>query len=134
MAPYRNGAAEMSHVHLILGSNSLRLKGLIYPQKDELDMGLATGMSGGGEVHVSKKSVPTLTLLRSFAGVRDEDYEALRNWHTTISEGPRNTFSFVDGDGSTLTVRWINNLGDWQRDAGNRWSGFFRLHVEDFQI
>lgn len=123
----------MSHVHLISGANSLRLRGLIYPQKDELELGLAMGMSGGGEVYVSQKGVPMLTLVRSFAGIRDEDYDTLRDWYTDVCEGPRNPFSFVDGDGSTRTVRWINSLRDWQRDASNRWSGFMRLHVEDFQ-
>ncbi len=124
----------MSHVHLISGANSLRLKGLIYPQRDDLDMGLAIGTSGGGEKYVSKKAAPTLTLVRSFAGVRDEDYDELRAWYTSVSEGPRNTFSFVDGDGSNHTVRWINSLRDWQRDSNNRWSGAMKLHVEDFQI
>ncbi len=123
----------MSHVHLISGANSLRLKGLIYPQKDELEMGLAVGASGGGEIYVSQKGVPALTLVRSFAGVRDEDYDDLRIWYTDVSEGPRNTFSFTDGDGSSHTVRWINSLRDWQRDAGNRWSGLMKLHVENYQ-
>ncbi len=123
----------MSHVHFTSGANSLRLKGLIYPQKDELEMGLATGASGGGEVYVSQKGAPTLTLVRSFAGVRDEDYDALRDWYTDVSEGPRSTFSFVDADGSNYTVRWINSLRDWQRDAANRWSGFVKLQVENFQ-
>jgi hypothetical protein len=123
----------MSHVHLISGSNSLRLKGLIYPQKDELDLGLSTGLSGGGEIYVSKKGVPSLKLTRSFAGVRDEDYEELCTWYTDTCEGPRNTFSFTDGDGSTHVVRWLNGPADWQRDAGNRWSGFMRLRVEDFE-
>jgi len=124
----------MSHVHLISGANSLRLKGLIYPQKDELDVGLAIGTSGGGEIYVSQKAVPTLTLVRSFLGVRDEDYDSLRDWYTDVAAGPRNAFSFTDGDGSNYTVRWINSLRDWHREASNRWSGFLRLHVEDFQI
>jgi hypothetical protein len=123
----------MSHVHLISGTNSIRLKGLIYPQKDELELGLAVGTSGGGEAYVSRKGVPTLTLVRSFAGVRDEDFGVLKNWYTTVSEGPRNSFSFVDGDGTTHTVRWTNSLSDWQRDASNRWSGSMRLFVKDFE-
>ncbi len=123
----------MSHVHLISGANTLRLKGLIYPQKDELDMGMTMGTSRAGDVYVSKRAEPTLTLARSFTGVRDEDYDDLRNWYTNVSEGPRNTFSFVDGDGSNQTVRWINGLRDWQKDSNNRWSGMMLLRVEGFQ-
>lgn len=123
----------MSHVHLILGANTLRLKGLIYPQRDELDLGLAVGTSRGGDIYVSRKGAPALTLVRSFAGVRDEDYDQLRTWYTSISEGPRNSFSLVDGDGSNQTVRWINNLRDWQKDSNNRWSGVMKLRVEGFQ-
>ena len=123
----------MSHVHLISGSNSIRLRGLIYPHKDDLDLGLATGMSGGGEVYVSQKGVPSLTLVRFFAGVRNEDYEALRGWYSSVSQGSRNPFTFIDADGSSRTVRWINSPSDWQKDAENRWSGAIKLHVEDFE-
>ncbi len=123
----------MSHVHLISGTDTLRLKGLVYPQTDELDLGLAVGTSRGGDIYVSRKSAPALTLSRSFTGVRDEDFDQLRDWHIRVSEGPRNSFSFIDGDGSSRTVRWINGLGDWRKDSSNRWSGFMKLRVEDFQ-
>jgi hypothetical protein len=107
---------------------------MIYPQKDELDLGLAIGVSGGGEIYVSRKAVPGLTLVRSFAGVRNEDYLALRDWYANVSEGSRNSFSFIDGDGSNQTVRWINSLLDWQKEAENHWSGSLRFRVEDFEI
>ena len=93
---------------------------MIYPQTAELDLGLAVGTSGGGEVYVSRKGVPTLTLVTLFAGVRDEDFGVLKNWYTAVSEGPRNSFSFVDGDGTTHSVRWTNNRRDWHRAASNR--------------
>ena len=123
----------MPHVHLISGTDSTRLRGLISPRKDELDLGLAAGISGGGELYVSRKASPSLTLTRMFAGIRDEDYENLRQWYTDIAQGPRNAFLFIDGDGSGHTVHWINNLLDWQRDAHNRWSGLMRLRVENFE-
>lgn len=123
----------MPHVHLISGTNSMRLRGLVHPSKDELDLGLATDVSGGGEVYVSQKSVPSLTLVRSFAGVRNEDYESLRSWYTNICQGARNAFIFIDADGSTYTVRWTNSPLDWQRDAENLWSGSITLRVEDFE-
>ncbi len=111
----------------------MRLRGLVHPSKDELDLGLATDVSGGGEVYVSQKSVPSLTLVRSFAGVRNEDYESLRSWYTNICQGARNAFIFIDADGSTYTVRWTNSPLDWQRDAENLWSGSITLRVEDFE-
>ena len=125
---------KMSHVHFISSTDSIRLRGLIPPQKDELDMGLAAGVSGGGDVHVSRKGVPSLMLIRMFAGVREEDYRSLKQWYTTVSEGMRNPFLFIDSDGSSHTVRWINSMLDWQRDADNKWSGSMRLRVEEFEI
>ena len=123
----------MSHVHFISEGDSIRLKGLIHPIKDELDLGLATGTSAGGELYVSQKAAPALTLIRSFAGVRDEDYEALKDWFVNVSQGARNPFTFVDADGLGYTVRWINSLINWQRDAENRWSGALNLRVEGFE-
>jgi hypothetical protein len=123
----------MSHVHLISGANSIRLRGLIPPQKDELDLGLAAAVSGGGEVHVSKKAEPSLTLVRMFAGVREEEYRAIRQWYTDVSQGMRNPFLFIDSDGESYTVRWTNDLLDWQRDTDNRWSGVMKLRVEGYE-
>jgi len=123
----------MPQVQLISGENSIRVRGLIYPHKDELDLGLATGVSGGGDVYVSRKGAPALTLSRMFAGVRNEDYLALRNWYMDVAEGSRKAFSFVDGDGSDYSVRWLNSLADWQKDAENHWSGLMQLRVEDFE-
>ncbi len=123
----------MTHVHFVSGANSIRLRGLVHPRKDELDLGLALAISGGGDVYVSRKTAPSLTLRRSFAHVRDEDYESLKNWFVNVSQGPRNTFVFIDADGSSRTVRWANGLDDWQRDAENRWSGSLKLMVEEFE-
>ncbi|UCD57331.1 MAG: hypothetical protein JSV16_16245 [Candidatus Hydrogenedentota bacterium] len=123
----------MSHVHLVSGENSIRIRGLIYPHRDELDLGLAVGVSESGEVYISRKGAPALTLVRLFAGVRDEEHEALRSWYTGVSEGSRNTFMFIDADGSNHTVRWINGPLDWQKDGENRWSGLMRLRVEGFE-
>jgi hypothetical protein len=106
---------------------------LIYPHREELDLGLATGVSGGGELFVSRKGAPALTLVRRFAGVRSEDYLALRNWYTAVAEGARNSFSFVDADGTGYAVRWLNSLTDWERNADNQWSGSMHLRVEDFE-
>ena len=123
----------MPQVQLISGENSIRVRGLIYPQKDELDLGLAIGMSNGGDIFVSRKGAPALTLSRMFAGVRNDDYQTIRNWYTGIAEGSRNTFSFIDGDGSNYSVRWLNSLADWQKDSENHWSGLMQLRVEDFE-
>jgi hypothetical protein len=123
----------MSYIYLISGINSLKLRGLIYPHKEEMDLGLAMGVSGGGDVYVSRKAAPALTLVRAFAGVRDDDYEALRDWYADVSVGMKVPFTFVDAAGATYVVRWINNLLDWQRDADNRWSGLIRLRVENFE-
>jgi hypothetical protein len=123
----------MPQVQLTSGENSIRIRGLIYPQKDELDLGLATGLSGGGEVYVSRKSAAALTLVRMFAGVRNEDYLALKNWYANIAEGSKNSFSLVDGDGSEYTVRWLNGPADWEKSAENQWSGLMRLRIEDFE-
>jgi len=122
----------MDHVHLISDTNSLLLRGLIYPARDDLDLGLAAGLSQAGDVHVGKKQPPVLTLARSFAGVRDIDFEALKDWYLYVAEGPCNTFTFVDGDGLSYTVRWMNGPADWQKDAANRWSGKLMLRVEGF--
>ena len=123
----------MSHVHLITESCAMILRGLIYPCRDALDLGDAMGVTGGGEVYVSRKGVPSLTLVREFAGVRNEEHRALRDWYVSVSHGMRNCFIFVDGDASSHTVRWINSPFEWQKDAENRWSGTLRLHVEDFE-
>ncbi len=124
----------MPQVQLISGASSIRLRGLIYPQKDELDLGLATGVSGGGDIYVSRKGAPALTLVRRFAGVRNEEFLALKNWYTDIAEGARNSFSFIDGDGSNFTVRWLNGPGDWEKSAENQWSGLMILRVDDFEL
>jgi hypothetical protein len=123
----------MLHVHFISGGNSLRLKGLVHPMKDELDLGLSTGVSAGGELYVSQKASSTLTLVRSFAGVHDEGYEALKNWFASVSQGSRNPFTFIDADGLSYTVRWTDSLLGWQRDADNRWSGTLNLRVEGYE-
>jgi len=123
----------MSHVHLISELHTMILRGLIYPCRNALDLGVAMGVSGGGEVYASRKGVPSLTLARMFAGVRSEDHQALRSWYVSVSQGMRNPFIFIDGDGSSYTVRWINSPFDWQRDAENRWSGEMQLRVEDFE-
>ena len=124
----------MSHVHLISESNSITLRGPICPCKNILDLGLATGMTGGGEVYVSRKGVPSLTLMRMFAGIRNEEHQALRNWYVSVSRGMRDPFIFIDADGSSHMVRWINGPFDWQKDSENRWSGMMQLRVEDLEI
>ncbi|RJP24763.1 MAG: hypothetical protein C4520_03525 [Candidatus Abyssobacteria bacterium SURF_5] len=123
----------MQHVHLISETNSLVLHGLMYPLKDEMDLGLAGGISQDGGIYVGRKAAPSLTLVRSFAGVRDVDYEALRDWYVYVAEGMRRVFSFVDGDGLGYSVRWLNGPSDWQKDGANRWSGTIRLRVEGFE-
>ena len=124
----------MSHVHLISESGSLTVRGLIHPCKDELEPGLAMGVTEGGELYVSRKGVPSLTLVRAFAGVRNDEHQALRNWYSSVSHGMRNSFTFVDADGSNHAVRWINSPFEWQKDAENRWSGEMRLRVENFEF
>ena len=123
----------MPHVHLISESGALTVNGLIYPCKDALDLGVAMGVTEGGEVYVSRKGVPSLTLVRTFAGVRNEEHQALRNWYISVSHGMRNPFTFIDADASSHTVRWINSPFDWQKDAENRWSGEMHLRVEEFE-
>jgi len=122
---------KVAHIHFISGAHTLRLKGLAYPSKDEIDLGLAAGVSGGGELYVSRKGVRSLALVRSFAGVREADFRDLWEWYTSVSEGSRNPFLFIDVDGTSHTVRWLNSLSDWQKDAENRWSGTVKLRVEE---
>jgi hypothetical protein len=124
----------MNHIHLISDAGSLLVRGVIYPQKDDIDLGLASGVSQSGDMFISKKAAPSLTLARMFAGVSDSDYESLRDWFLTVSEGPRNSFTFIDGDGLSYTVRWMNGISDWQKDASNHWSGAMKLRVEGFAI
>lgn len=123
----------MSYVQLVCGSNSLKFKGLIHPSKDELDLGFASATSEGGEEYFSRKSAPTLTLVRAFADVRDKDFAALRNWYINVAQDSQNPFSFYDCDGSAYLVRWINGLVDWQKNAKNQWSGLIKLRVENFE-
>ena len=123
----------MPHVHLISGSNTISLHGLVFPCKEALDLGLAMAMTEGGEVYVSRKAAPSLMLIRTFAGIRNEEHRALKDWYISISQGMRNPFGFIDADITSYTVRWINSPFDWQKDAENRWSGEMRLRVEDFE-
>ena len=121
----------MNHVHLISNTNSLMLRGLIYPHKNEVDLGTAAGTSQAGDIYISKKSASSLVLVRPFAGVSDSEYEALTDWYLNESEGPRRAFTFIDGNGLSYTVRWLNSPADWQKDSLNRWSGILRLRVEN---
>ncbi|GAB4332497.1 MAG: hypothetical protein Kow0099_04260 [Candidatus Abyssubacteria bacterium] len=123
----------MAHIHLILGAEALRVKGLIYPSTDEVDLGLATAESAGGDLYVSRKKSPALILTRRFAGIRDKDYARIEHWHLNIAQGARNPFMFVDTDGSSRLVRWVNGLEDWQKDARNKWSGSMKLRVENYE-
>ncbi len=130
--PHKKGV-NMTHVHLILGADTLRVRGLIHPSEDGVDLGLATGESAGGDVYVSRKKAPALILTRLFAGVRNKDYVRLENWYLNIAQGARNAFTFVDSDGASRTVRWVNGLDDWQKDARNKWSGSMKLRVENYE-
>jgi hypothetical protein len=123
----------MNHVHLISETNSLMLRGLIYPQKDETTLGQASAVSQAGVVYISRKAAPSLFLVRSFAGVSDSEFNNLREWYLHEAEGARNTFTFIDGDGLAYIVRWMNGPADWQRDIANRWSGTMRLCVENYE-
>jgi hypothetical protein len=121
----------MLHVHLISETNSLLIHGLVYPSRDEIDLGMASGLSQSGDILISKRTGPALTLTRAFAGVRDEEYQALKDWYLNEAEGPRRSFTFIDSDGTSYIVRWMNGPGDWQKDGINRWSGSMKLLVEE---
>ncbi len=120
----------MANFTFTRGANSLLLPLYRFPVQDREESGVLVGRTASGAAVTNRKAAAQTVLVRQFTGVRDEDFTALKAWFLTEAEGATNTFTATEPDGTTYTVRWVDETLQWQRDDRNRWSGTLTLRVE----
>lgn len=78
------------------------------PVGDPLRVGVVIGYSEGNQLYAYDKAGDEQFFTLTFERITDAKDAQLRTWHSTTARGPLNTFTLTDEDGSTHTVRWMD--------------------------
>lgn len=84
-------------------------RGLLYPVEKPQQVVQVIERTAGGSLQVENLGVTIHTRLLRLRGLSSTIFTSLRTWHSTVSQGALNTFTYVDEDETSQTVRWLDD-------------------------
>jgi hypothetical protein len=100
--------------------------GRTYPLRQPRERLQVVSRSAGGSLRVADKGCSLRLIRLAFRGLSAADYAALTDWFEQVAVGALNTFTFIDEESATHSVRWIGGLSFEQTHHG-RYSGEITL-------
>ncbi len=94
---------------------------LDYPQQ-------VVGETAGGTVYVQDKGPRRETFELTFDHLPQDERDQAASFFDTVRKAA-SSFEFVDPEGQTHTVRWVNGF-EFSQMVGGRWSGTIQLRKE----
>ena len=94
------------------GYSTITLSKVIFPLRRPQTKVQVIERTAGGAIQVENLGVTLHTRVLPMARMTDAEVAALRTWHDTTANGAVNTFTFVDEDSTSHTVRWIDDTLD----------------------
>ena len=102
------------------GYDTLSLSKLIYGLDRPQQKVQVLERTAGGELQVEEQGVTIYTRVLPMRRLTDAEVALFRTWHDTVANGAANTFTFIDEDSTSHTVRWIDDTFRAPRTAYNR--------------
>ena len=113
-----------------LGANVLQFtKGIRYPVSRPVEKIQVIDRTGGGSLQIEELGITISTFPIVFRGLPLADYQGLKTWHNTISNGAANQFTYYDEEGVAHTVRLLTTKIDFTETSYHRFAGELLLEV-----
>lgn len=114
----------------VLGESQLQFsRGLRYPVEKPNEKVQALDRTGAGSLQVESLGLGIRTRILRFRNLPQADYEALDAWFDDIANGAANSFTYIDEDGVSMTVRIITPKLNFAETALERFSGELLLEL-----
>ena len=104
-------------------------RGLLYPVEKPQQVLQAVDRTAGGSLQVENLGVTLNSRLLRLRGLSGTIFTNLRTWHSTVANGAVNTFTYVDEDGTSHTVRWLDDTLNMPEYFNGRYSVEIVLEV-----
>ena len=104
-------------------------RGLLYPVEKPQRLTQVVERTAGGSLQVENLGVTINTRVLRLRGLSAAVFTALRTWHSATAQGAVNTFTYVDEDGSSNTVRWLDDTLNAPEYFNNRFSVEILLEI-----
>lgn len=86
-----------------------------------------TDRTAGGTIKVENLGITISRRRLSLTGISSAVYDSLLAWHSGVSYGAKETFTYTDENGNSYTVRWTNDTFDGTEYlVGNK----FRIDID----
>ena len=94
------------------GYDTITLSKVVYPVRRPQRVIQVVDRTAGGTLQVENLGVTAKTRVLPMARLTDPEISDLRTWHETNVTGALETFTFVDEDSTSHTVRWLDDTLD----------------------
>lgn len=84
-------------------------RGLLYPVEKPQQVIQVVERTAGMTLQVESLGGTIHTRPLRLRGLSSTIFTSLRTWHETVAAGASNTFTFVDEDETSHTVRWLDD-------------------------
>lgn len=111
------------------GYTTITLSKVVFPLRRLQTVVQVKERTAGGTLQVENLGVTINTRVLPMAKLTDAEILALRTWHSTAAAGASNTFTFVDEDETSHTVRWIDDTLDAAENREGRHSAEITLEI-----
>ena len=102
------------------GYDDLTLSKVIYGLDRPQQKVQVLDRTAGGALQVEELGVTIYTRVLPMRRLTDAEAALFRTWHDTVANGAVNTFTLIDEDSTSHTVRWIDDTFRAPRTSYNR--------------
>lgn len=111
------------------GYTDLTLSKLIYGLDRPQTKIQVRDRTAGGELQVEDLGVTIHERVLPMSRLTDTEIANFRTWHDTVADGAVNTFTFIDEDSTSHTVRWVDDTLSAPKSSYNRQATSITLEI-----
>ena len=89
----------------------------------------AVDRTAGGTLQVENLGITVNERILRINNLTQAVINSLKTWHSTVAQGARNTFTYVDENGTSHTVQWLDDTLDAPEGWNNKFSVEIRLEI-----
>ena len=111
------------------GYSTITLSKVVFPVGRPQTVVQVVERTAGGVLQVENLGVVINQRVIPLRRLTDAEILALRTWHSTAAAGALNTFTYVDEDGDSHTVRWVDDTLDAPETSEGRHEATITLEI-----
>ena len=100
-----------------------------YPGVEPIEKIQAIDRAADGDIKVENFKVSIKSRTLTFTDLPKTVYDQLRFWFDVVSDGAANTFTFIDEEGLSQTVRITSNIYSFQQTSFQLYAGTITLEI-----